>query len=129
MAKFRKKPIVVTAEQWVPGSNINGVTEGFVDYYDRPCAVNVGRTVGFIDTLEGRMQVEVGDWIVTGIKGEKYPVKADIFKETYEFTHDFQFVSPEITIKECSNCGVNLKLFEEFKNVEAHYACLVKNND
>lgn len=39
---------------------------------------------GFIDTLEGGHTVCVGDWIITGIKGERYPCKLDIFKATYE---------------------------------------------
>lgn len=37
----------------------------------------------YIDTLEGRMKADKGDWIVTGIKGEQYPVKPDIFEKTY----------------------------------------------
>ncbi|UMZ35592.1 PGDYG domain-containing protein [Priestia megaterium] len=37
-----------------------------------------------IKTLEGDMIASPGDWIVTGIKGEKYPVKPDIFAETYK---------------------------------------------
>jgi hypothetical protein len=30
------------------------------------------------------MRADVGDWIITGIKGEKYPCRDDIFRETYE---------------------------------------------
>lgn len=37
-----------------------------------------------IKTLEGNMIASPGDWIVTGIKGEKYPVKPEIFQKTYE---------------------------------------------
>lgn len=37
-----------------------------------------------IETLEGTMTAEPGDWIITGIHGEQYPCKPDIFKETYE---------------------------------------------
>jgi hypothetical protein len=37
-----------------------------------------------IDTLEGTMKADVGDWIITGIKGEEYPCKPDIFHETYD---------------------------------------------
>ena len=37
-----------------------------------------------IHTLEGEMKAEPGDWIITGIKGEMYPCKDDIFKATYE---------------------------------------------
>lgn len=36
-----------------------------------------------IETLEGTMRANKGDWIITGVKGEKYPVRKDIFKETY----------------------------------------------
>jgi hypothetical protein len=39
---------------------------------------------GWIDTLEGGHQVCPGDWIITGIAGEKYPCKPDIFERTYE---------------------------------------------
>lgn len=37
-----------------------------------------------IHTLEGDMKADVGDYIITGVKGEQYPCKADIFAETYE---------------------------------------------
>ena len=62
MPRFRKKPIVITAEL---------------------CA---NRTV--IKTLEGDMVAEPGDWIITGIKGERYPCKPDIFAATYEPADD-----------------------------------------
>nr|DAN42395.1 MAG TPA: PGDYG protein [Caudoviricetes sp.] len=38
----------------------------------------------YIDTLEGVMKASPGDWIITGVDGEKYPVKPDIFQKTYE---------------------------------------------
>jgi hypothetical protein len=56
--KFRKKPVVIDAFQ---------TTKRLV-----------------IHTLEGDMTAQKGDWIVTGVKGEKYPVKPDIFASTYE---------------------------------------------
>ena len=37
-----------------------------------------------IETIEGNMDVQIGDWIITGVKGEKYPCKPDIFVATYE---------------------------------------------
>lgn len=86
MAKFRKKPVVVdNAEQWLPktknwpGKNIPdslGVIWEF-DANGQVCA-------GIIETLEGHHQVSIGDWIITGIKGEKYPCKPDIFPLMYE---------------------------------------------
>ena len=39
---------------------------------------------GWIDTLEGGHTVCIGDWIITGVKGEQYPCKPDIFNATYE---------------------------------------------
>jgi len=39
---------------------------------------------GWIDTLEGGHIVCPGDWIITGVKGEHYPCKPDIFQMTYE---------------------------------------------
>jgi len=39
---------------------------------------------GWIDTLEGGHIVCPGDWIITGVKGEHYPCKPDIFEATYE---------------------------------------------
>lgn len=37
-----------------------------------------------IETLEGVMHASIGDYIVTGIRGEIYPVKPDIFENLYE---------------------------------------------
>lgn len=58
MAKFRKKPVEVEAYQ----------TNKEMD----------------IKTLEGTMHANVGDWIITGVNGEQYPCKPDIFEKTYE---------------------------------------------
>ena len=37
-----------------------------------------------IQTLEGDMRADLGDWIIRGVKGELYPCKPDIFAATYE---------------------------------------------
>ncbi|KAA8455416.1 hypothetical protein FKV88_09390 [Weissella paramesenteroides] len=37
----------------------------------------------YIDTLEGTMKAEPGDWIITGVHGEQYPIKPEIFEKTY----------------------------------------------
>lgn len=42
----------------------------------------------YISTLEGLMFITEGDWIVTGPRGERYPIKGDIFAETYERVPD-----------------------------------------
>lgn len=78
MAKFRKRPIVIEAVQWYPGVPLEGVIEG---------AFISGDEQGYearCPTLEGIFGVTAGDWIITGIKGERYPCKPDIFEATYE---------------------------------------------
>ena len=37
-----------------------------------------------IETLEGIMKANFGDYIIKGIKGEFYPCKPDIFQATYK---------------------------------------------
>ena len=78
--KFRIKPIVIEAEQWFEGKEIDGVKLG----------ITINSLTGnyvkahMIETLEGTMIVSPGDWIITGVNGEIYPCKPDIFKKTYE---------------------------------------------
>jgi hypothetical protein len=53
---------------------------------DQICS-KCGKTMhehGWIDTLEDGHNVCPGDWIITGVKGEYYPCKPDIFEATYE---------------------------------------------
>lgn len=77
---FRKKPIVIEAEQWFPGIEIDGVDESGAAQYIH----NLKFDQAWIETLEGGHVVSPGDWIITGIAGEKYPCKPDIFEATYE---------------------------------------------
>ena len=37
-----------------------------------------------IETLEGKMRAEKGDWVIRGVQGELYACKPDIFQQTYE---------------------------------------------
>lgn len=48
-----------------------------------------------IQTLEGVMRVNIGDWVIRGIKGEYYPCKPDIFDKSYEATQDVPSYLPE----------------------------------
>jgi hypothetical protein len=84
--KFRKKPIIIEAEQWFPGVDIPEVNYPV-------CAVgypgiSVFDSVATINTLEGTMFVSPGDWIIKGVNGEFYPCKPDIFEKTYEKVDD-----------------------------------------
>ena len=48
-----------------------------------------------IQTLEGVMRVNVGDWVIRGIRGEYYPCKPDIFDRSYEATQDVPNYLPQ----------------------------------
>lgn len=82
--KYRKKPVVIEAYQ----------TDKDLD----------------IETLEGTMHASAGDYIITGVRGEQYPCKPDIFKQTYE-PADTQTIDavPVVRCGECKyrggNCG------------------------
>ena len=88
--KFRKKPVVVDAIQW-GGFNkqvvIPEITafDPYAEIHD-PCSqcFKPMSEHGNIPTLEGHHIVCPNDWIITGVKGEKYPCKPDIFEATYE---------------------------------------------
>ena len=109
--KYRKKPVVIEATQWFKNgdhpldyrsapdmpediearhSNYEGKT---VRRFRRPdvssdtICKHCGHFMhvhGWIDTLEGGHIVCPGDWIITGVQGEHYPCKPDIFDATYE---------------------------------------------
>ena len=88
MPKFRKKPIVIEAVQFTGKLPYpDGVVfrcypdEGPSYLSDGPI---FGRHKAVIKTLEGEMEVSDGDWVITGVNGEKYPCKPDIFEKTYE---------------------------------------------
>ncbi|MBP6614446.1 MAG: hypothetical protein KA203_01830 [Aquabacterium sp.] len=43
---------------------------------------------GWVDTLEGGHIVCPGDWVITGVAGEHYPCKPDIFEATYDLVEE-----------------------------------------
>ena len=87
MMKFRKKPVEIEAVRWNSHGDDKGVivfrgpTGGYVAC---PECKRSFIAHGWIGTLEGGHRVCPGDWIITGINGERYPCKPDIFKKTYE---------------------------------------------
>ncbi len=88
MRRFRKKPIIIEAEQWfmlgdVPEAAITPMDNKGSDWICEICN-HKAQEHGKLRTLEGYHIVCPGDWIVKGIRGEFYPVKPDIFKELYE---------------------------------------------
>lgn len=91
MPRFRKKSVEIEAVRndgtWSPiiqwldelaGGELR-IPEG-----SRPAITrNPDGTIN-IETLEGVMRADVGDWIICGVRGELYPCKPDIFEATYE---------------------------------------------
>lgn len=108
--KYRKKAIVIEATKWMkngdhPKDNVfrpfedtgaipTEPREGEIVRYFRRPDVNGLRSCefcddvmnkhGWIDTLEGGHIVCPGDWIITGVKGENYPCKPNIFELSYD---------------------------------------------
>ena len=79
MAKFRKKPVVVEAIQW-----ITGYAATISEWGGAAVQFDQANQVFRIRTLEGVMIAQKGDYIIKGISGEFYPCKPDIFQATYE---------------------------------------------
>lgn len=89
MSKFKKKPIEIEAIQW-SGDEFNEFPEWLREAWsknimiDEGSIMRIGNTI-HINTLEGTMVAQPGDWIIKGINGELYPCKPDIFEKTYDF--------------------------------------------
>lgn len=83
MAKFRKKPVVIEAVQW-NGQEIPGYRRTSERRYHDGSDTEFGGDWLLIPTLEGDHYADLGDFIITGVRGEKYPCKAEIFHLTYE---------------------------------------------
>lgn len=81
--KYRKKPVVIEAVQYLNNSERDNWEEihNFVGGVRRG---NDSRPFIEIETLEGVMRAYPNDWIIKGVKGEFYPCKPDIFEATYE---------------------------------------------
>jgi len=85
MQRYRRKPLIFEAIQffadWEGDGPIDNLPDGVNGDYGYRTPMDA---YWWIDTLEGKMSVQEGDWIVTGVNGEHWPVKPDIFAETYE---------------------------------------------
>lgn len=80
MAKYRKRPVVIDAVLW--DGNISTL-EPLGSFSGTVSQELLSNTLQ-IQTLEGEMTAQVGDWIIKGVKQELYPCKPDIFEQTYE---------------------------------------------
>ena len=89
MTKYRKKPVVIDAFQFyvdpMPDWFMDKLTSNDVTLvkcnYKR---YSIEEAYCEIETLEGVMIGNGGDYIIKGVMGEIYPCKPDIFEQTYE---------------------------------------------
>jgi len=84
MPMFRKKPVVIEAQR------VPALTDNDTLYFHKFANLAVwckgtpqGQCIN-IQTLEGTMTANPGDWIIKGVNGEFYPCKPDIFEKIYE---------------------------------------------
>ena len=84
MAKYRRKPIIVEAEQWFPGKEVAGVSKELIlpsfKLTGNYCVMTIHKQ---------KVILEPGDYILPEPDGiHYYPVKPDIFESTYEKVED-----------------------------------------
>ena len=102
MSYYRKKPVIIEARQyvgtasqthdvylWVEENTLGSFEPLDVSTGRVPCPAS-GMSIDprdgrmMIATLEGPHWVNVGDYVIRGVRGEFYPCKPDIFEATYE---------------------------------------------
>lgn len=103
MNKYIKKPIEIEAIQW-NGNNLKEIME-FLDsefpyednteYATRKFSYYKTTNNLYINTLEGNMKANIGDYIIKGVNGEFYPCKPDIFEKTYDKVYTLEQVKKE----------------------------------
>lgn len=90
MPKYKKKPVVIDAMEFKSNneSNDKNLNEICIWANQGKQATDLhlwhNGTSIFIQTLEGTMRADVGDFIIKGVQGEFYPCKPDIFAATYD---------------------------------------------
>lgn len=90
MSKFRKKPVVIEAfclggvamPDWFLDARSSGTVRTYAEGTGNP--FNDPLTHAEIDTLEGILIANRGDWIIKGVNGELCPCNPDIFASIYE---------------------------------------------
>lgn len=105
MKRYRKKPVFIEAFQLkedfftpfvknkeekfksrlLPDGRVQK-THCYIVHVDEDLYINVmeDKHTLFVKTLEGDMKADLNDWIITGVIGERYPCKPDVFAVTYE---------------------------------------------
>ena len=118
MQKFVKKPVVIEAIQY-DGTNITEIETFVRGKLPTIMTSDLGAQL-VISTLEGDMKVTKGDYVIKGIKGEFYPCKPDIFKQSYNMIKENNGVlsEGEKRVRKSFNPSA-LKRVENFKSITA----------
>ena len=118
MQKFVKKPVVIEAIQY-DGTNITEIETFVREKLPTIITSDLGAQL-VIPTLEGDMKVSKGDYVIKGIKGEFYPCKPDIFKQSYNMIKENNGIlsEGEKRVRKSFNPGA-LKRVENFKSITA----------
>jgi hypothetical protein len=95
MAKFRKLPVEIEAIlfDFAPAT-ADAIVEMAGPDSDRVLTFDENGV--HIETLEGTMTGNLGDYIIKGVKGELYPCKPDVFMATYEASNKIHKI-PDLT--------------------------------
>lgn len=90
MPRYVKKPIKIEAVRWT-GDNHDEVHDLVGDAWGHTViAKEPPGTDLVIETLEGVMTAQPGDWIIKGVEGEFYPCKPSIFDATYTLVERYE---------------------------------------
>ena len=84
MPQFRKRPVVIEAMQFT--EETKDQVFNFVTCNRCPVWNGYGDLALKIQTPEGTMIAQLGDWVIKGVTGEFYPCRDDIFRATYDLT-------------------------------------------
>ena len=111
--QYRKMPVTISAVEYKP-STIRA-TFAFCKpdlSNDALDGVTAMRAPLFIETLEGTMEANYGDFIIKGVAGEFYPCKPQIFKQTYE------------TVPAEAESTYLTRMMDEYKQLDDRYQTL-----
>lgn len=105
MPIFRKKPVTVEAHR------LQGDLDVFNEMDDVKLTFHGLDELAYatVQTEEGPLRAQPGDWIITGVEGERYPCKDSIFRATYE-----EATPPSVNIRA-------MRAAHEVEDLAAHF--------
>ncbi len=82
--KYRKKPVVIEARQLIDDLASHAAIAAWIEAGSGHAEIPFAEPCLYIETLEGRMRADIGDYVIKGVQGEFYPCKPGIFEATYD---------------------------------------------